>query len=243
MMRKVYLIGEIEKKFGSEFSMFANSYADIIKNINCNRPGFKEYLLNSEKEGIDFTINYAGRDIEEKDLLTPLKEGDVTIAAIPTGSKSDAARVVTGAILIAISFIPGLGPSIAMGLRMYGANMAMQGIQAILAPDPATDETEPEGYLYQGSEAIIVEGDPVPVLYGKLRVPGQPISVAFNTVGASGHNTGYVESNHSVTIDGITVVVDIQLDNLVLDSNGHADLGQSLLRIGNYFDTGGGYAS
>jgi hypothetical protein len=60
----------------------------------------------------------------------------------------------------------------------------------MLAPDPATEDKEEEGYLYTGGEAIIVEGDPVPLLYGKLRVPGQPISVALNTVGTMGIYSG-----------------------------------------------------
>ena len=45
MKRKVYLAGEIEKKFGSEFSIYADTYGEIIRNIDCNRPGFKAYLL------------------------------------------------------------------------------------------------------------------------------------------------------------------------------------------------------
>jgi hypothetical protein len=34
-----------------------------------------------------------------------------------------------------------------------------------------------------GAEQNIIEGDPVPVLYGRLRVPGQPVS--FEIAGAS----------------------------------------------------------
>ena len=208
MKRKVYLVGEIEKKFGSEFSMFADSYSEILKNIECNRPGFKRYLLESDSKGVGFTINYADKDVEEKDLLTPLKEGDVTIAAVPAGSKSDGAKIITGAILIALSFT-GLPAWAVTGLRMVGANLVMQGVQGMMAPDPATDEEEEEGYLYSGSEAIVVEGDPVPLLYGKLRVPGQPISVSYNTVGASSYNSGGYVSGNVVTIGNITITLDI----------------------------------
>ena len=45
--------------------------------------------------------------------------------------------------------------------------------------DRAQDKTqtaEEEGYVFQGSEASITEGHPVPILYGELRVPGQPIT-------------------------------------------------------------------
>jgi len=55
-------------------------------------------------------------------------------------------------------------------------NLAIAGIQQMMAPDPSTDGDQTESYLYNGSEQNIVSGDPVPVLYGRLRVPGQPIS-------------------------------------------------------------------
>jgi predicted phage tail protein len=210
MKRKVYLVGEIEKKFGSEFSMYADNYGEIIRNIDCNRPGFKEYLLESHDKGVGFTINFAGKNIEEKELLTPIKEGDVTIAAIPAGSKSEMGQIITGAILIVIGFYVGGMKGAMWGVEYakwgsmitaVGMSLAVQGIQAMLAPDPATDEKEEEGYLYNGTEAIVVEGDPVPLLYGKLRVPGQPVSVALNTAGAlssfSGAGFGGMGSSHS----------------------------------------------
>ena len=103
MKRRVYLTGEMEERFGSEFSMNANSYADILKCIDCNRPGFRKYLMDCHEKGVDFTINFAGKDIEEKELLTPIKEGDVTIAAVPAGSKSDAMMVVTAIALFVIA--------------------------------------------------------------------------------------------------------------------------------------------
>jgi len=65
------------------------------------------------------------------------------------------------------------------------------------AKEILTEAEEDEGYLYTGAEEIVKEGDPVPLLYGKLRVQGQPISIALNTTGSSGQfvisgtNTGH----------------------------------------------------
>ena len=193
MKRKVYLIGEIEKRFGSEFSMYADNYGEIIRNIDCNRPGFKKYLAECHRDGIGFTINFAGKYIqEEKELLTPLKEGDVTIAAVPAGSKSEMGMVILGAVLIVAGFMTAGTAWAALEPMLIGMGMsiAMQGIQAMMAPDPATEPTEEEGYLYSGSESIVVEGDPVPLLYGKLRVPGQTVSAALNTAGMAAEYPG-----------------------------------------------------
>jgi predicted phage tail protein len=201
MNRKVYLIGEIGKRFGSEFSMNVNSYANIINCIDCNRPGFREYLLECHNEGIEFAINFAGNDIGEEDLLTPIKEGDVTITAVPAGSKSDGMKIVTGAVLMIISLSMGNVDGVLRGIQLMtmsiGVSLTMQGIQGMLAPDPATDEDEDEGYLYSGDTNIIIEGDPVPLLYGELRIPGQPISVAVNN-SATGGGLSPVEEHATV---------------------------------------------
>tara|TARA_B100001245_G_C22893609_1_gene430816 strand:- start:4759 stop:5496 length:738 start_codon:yes stop_codon:yes gene_type:complete len=217
MNRKVYLIGEIEKRFGSEFSMNANSYADILKCIDCNRPGFRQYLLESHEKGVDFTINFAGKDIEENELLTPIKEGDVTIAAVPAGSKSDAFKVVTAIALFMVSGPLGgwlhgaAGFGTAAGwtqaIVTLGITLGMQGIQGMLAPDPATEDQEDEGYLYSGDTNIIIEGDPVPLLYGELRVAGQPISMAVNNGIDMGGSTNMV-SFEAATVHATVGTVD-----------------------------------
>lgn len=62
-----------------------------------------------------------------------------------------------------------------MGLGL-GINLAMAGIQQMMAPDPSTDSQQDESYIFQGSKQNIAEGDPVPVLYGELRIPGRTVS-------------------------------------------------------------------
>ena len=59
---------------------------------------------------------------------------------------------------------------------MLAVNVGMMGLSQLMAPDPATDADQEESYLFNGNQQNIVEGDPVPVLYGRLRVPGQPIN-------------------------------------------------------------------
>jgi predicted phage tail protein len=72
-------------------------------------------------------------------------------------------------------------------------NLAIAGIQQIMAPDPSSDGDQTESYLYNGGEQNIVSGDPVPVLYGRLRVPGQPIS--FEITGNRSVNVSKTDGN------------------------------------------------
>lgn len=65
-------------------------------------------------------------------------------------------------------------------LALLSLNLAMSGIQQMMAPDPAVDSESPTNYLFTGEANNAVEGDPIPLLYGELRVPGRPISI--NTI-------------------------------------------------------------
>ena len=75
-----------------------------------------------------------------------------------------------------------------MALFGLGASLALAGLQETMAPDPSTDSDQEESYLFNGKAQNVIEGDPVPVLYGKLRVPGQPIN--FETSNKQKQTTG-----------------------------------------------------
>ena len=85
----------------------------------------------------------------------------------------------------------------------------MAGITQMMAPDPSVDTDQEQSYLFNGAEQNIIEGDPVPILYGKLRVPGQPISFEIAGAKASqGANTGFTLPDGSTTSAGINYSFD-----------------------------------
>jgi predicted phage tail protein len=164
---------------------------------------------------------------EEEDIILPLMEGDITIMSIPAGSKSGGMKILAAiAIITFIFFAPVLAPaagatssagtslSAAMATMattgtmtvagvlgtagmMLGMSLAMAGIQQLMAPDPSVDEQGPQSYLFNGSEQNIIEGDPVPVLYGELRVPGRPISFAVANSGSTFSNNTSSDQDQS----------------------------------------------
>ena len=72
---------------------------------------------------------------------------------------------------------------------MMAVNLAMMGIQQIMAPDPAVDRDSPTNYLFSGGSNNAIEGDPIPLLYGELRVPGRPISIDIMNGNSYNNNT------------------------------------------------------
>ena len=225
MLRNVYLQGEMAEKFGSKFTVDCSYYGDILRCIDVNRPGFRKYILEAVDKNIGFCFETSGKSVEtENDLLTPLKEGDVTIAPVPAGSKGFG-KVILAIVIAYIAFqigqpemaveggtyVAGAEGTIAISQPVVtttqasssmaalskagyvvAANLAMTGIAEIMAPDPATDGGGgDENYIFNGAATNHREGDPVPLLYGELRVPGRRISA--NII-----NGKYVNNNATV---------------------------------------------
>jgi predicted phage tail protein len=82
--------------------------------------------------------------------------------------------------------------TIQLGLGALAVNLGMAGIMQMMAPDPATDGDQEQNYLFNGNQQNIVEGDPVPVLYGRLRVPGQPVNFEVAGVQSNVYRTAYM---------------------------------------------------
>ena len=182
-MQKVKLVGEIAK-FGSSWETSCATISDIFKLIECQTPGFRQHLVEGAEAGVGYTIKRGEDYLEEgEELLLSLNNEDIIITEVPAGAKSGVGKIIAGAIIIAISFIPGVGQiaagKLSMMLFAVGANLAISGITQLMAPGPETDQKQEEGYLFQGPQNNMQQGLPVPVCYGELLVGGAPMSLSF----------------------------------------------------------------
>jgi len=208
MERKVYLEGAIAKKFGSEFTIYAESVADVWRCLNCNFPELREYLMECHEKNIGFLCKVNDKGLEdEEEMLLKMEKGDIFISPQPAGSKSGLGKILAAIAIVALVVWTGgqalalanasaamagasttafsIGAAISatgtLGLLAVGVavNLALTGIQQMMAPDPSVDSPNTSAgensYLFQGSEQSVLEGDPVPIAYGELRIPGRPI--------------------------------------------------------------------
>jgi predicted phage tail protein len=198
MTRNIYLEGELALKFGAQHSFHGDSVRDALRLLDANRPGFKKYFIDAADCDIGFHIEVGGQELDNPlECLLPLREGDIIITPIAAGSKSGGGKILTAIAIVAFMIaVPGsmgallngtafgaTAGSTAAAIQSVAAltalsvatNLAITGIQQLMAPDPSVDQQD-EGYLFNGSEQTIVEGMPIPLLYGELRVPGYPVS-------------------------------------------------------------------
>jgi predicted phage tail protein len=244
MMRNIYLEGELGDRYGRELTANVDSVRDAFRLIEANYPDFKTYLVGCHEKDIGFTVEVAGKAIEkEEDLIFPIQSGDIVISPIPAGSKSGGAKILAAIAIIILTAgagavwaaggIQALGGGLgalqagfaaAMTTKLgllavsLSLSLAMTGIQQLMAPDPATDSDEPSSYMFNGSEQNVIEGDPVPILYGELRVPGRPI--AFSVVNNSfTFSTGI---NYGNTNDGGDSATAPTTEGIETDNNNYS---------------------
>ena len=118
--------------------------------------------------------------------------GGGAVGGVATGGT--AGLLSSGGMFMGIS-----AGTIQMGLSMMAINLAMAGINQMMAPDPATDGDQESSYLFNGAEQNVIQGDPVPILYGHLRIPGQPISFEISGVNSRLSSMGIDSIGNSIS--------------------------------------------
>lgn len=190
--KEVILEGFLGEKYGRKWSIVATEYKDIFACIEANYPESRKDLIDFYNAGGDISIQ-TGESImqEQEEYLHPITKGTIIITPIPTGSKSGSSKILAAIVIVALLIaapylIPGIGSagafgglttvsfieSIALGVAV---NLAIVGIQQLLAPDPSVDDND-TNYLFNGPENTVVGGNPVPVLCGEMMVGGIVIS-------------------------------------------------------------------
>lgn len=179
MLRTVHLGGELGEKFGAERQIEANSFEDVIRCLNANFDNFKSYLKDCYEKDIVFIWKVNDEvitDPEQLKLQYPV--GDMIITPVPSGAIGGifkkAFKLVLGAALIFVGLaVPGV---MGFAIFMVGQYLFSQGLYELLAEDPVTDADKDTSYIFSGSEQNINEDAPIPICYGRLRIPGRPIS-------------------------------------------------------------------
>lgn len=230
MQRNVYLQGELGERFGRKFIVNTENYSDIFKCIQANRPDFVPYLRKCHENDIGFILDTEENGaLDHEDLLSPVAKGDITLALAPAGSKKGLTKILAAIAIIAVIYFTGgfaglgggaattaanAGYMVAAGggltisgsmAVLFAANLALAGIQQIMAPDPAVDQDSgaTTNYLFSGGANNAKEGDPIPILYGELRVPGRPISIEVvqgrGTISSYATDNVYVDSSGNLS--------------------------------------------
>ena len=242
-MNTVHLVGDIGDKFGHAWSMNVANYSELIKLIDCQTEGFKQYLINAEENGIGFVFQRADEYInDEKELLLSLNDEDIILTAVPLGSgkggfmATGIGKIIAGLTLVLIGWLlinvgapPEAVIKLGYNIMAMGGMLILQGVTQLLAPTSETEKKE-EGWLMSGSANTVGQGQPVPLCYGELLVPGTPITVSYSNKpfnltylqfgAAHGDASSALSFNNSIEASSYEVAQEEANEGVIVNSSG-----------------------
>jgi len=179
-MVEVKLLGELGKRFGRKHRFMAHSPRDVFSALSNQLEGFKDYFCNAHEKGIGFKL--VDGDPEGMDYENVLMGCRRLIIAPVISGGGAIGRILIGVALIALAFIPIAGQAAFAGfvagkfalgsgiLFSLGISLALTGVSQLLTPTPdAVKETDRKSsFLFDRATDLTVQGQPVPLLYGKF---------------------------------------------------------------------------
>lgn len=192
-MRTVRLYGRLGAEFGRVHRLAVNSTAEAVRALCVLIPGFEAAMASSAGNGVSYACFIGRRNISADEIAHPVGDDDVRIAPIPAGAKRGGLfQVVLGAALIGLAVWnpmgwAALGAKGAIGtttLFSMGVSLSLGGVVQMLSPQQRALSTRdrPENgasYNFNGPVNTTAQGNPVPILYGRMIVGSATVSAGI----------------------------------------------------------------
>ncbi|NPT39648.1 tail assembly protein [Paraburkholderia xenovorans] len=178
-LRTVRLYGILGFLFGREHRIAVSSTREAIRALCVVVPGFEKFLMNAKDNGLTFAVFAGRRNLDEKELEYPVGSEEIRIAPVLMGSKSAGLfQTILGAALVVVGVVTSeFGGGALIGL---GASLALGGVMQMLSPQTAglagTGPDNGTSYYFNGAVNSSAQGEPVPLVYGRVRVGSKVIS-------------------------------------------------------------------
>ena len=189
---KVKLLGELGRKFGRSYEFMALSPKEVLSALSNQLDGFRDYLRGAHENGVFFKLITADPEgIDYNECMMPCDT--LVIAPVITGaggSGMSIGKILLGAVLIGLAFIPGIGTvaatgafsSIGTALFGIGGALLFGGIAELLTPTPKQPKETEQSFLFDRAADLTSQGLPIPLLYGRfLAASPLVISSAIST--------------------------------------------------------------
>jgi len=198
MLRKIKLYGPLAKFVGKKvLKASVSSAAEAVRFLIVNFQGLERHMMEQE-----YVVRIGALDIAEEQLHYPAGCDDISFIPVVSGAGGNAGMILTGALLIGLSFTP-LGPAAFAGgsglgltgigaggmyaagafgsaiLGAVGASLVLGGVSGLLAPGPTVpnrDDDPTESFSFTGVQQTSRAGVAVPVIYGEIMTGSVVIS-------------------------------------------------------------------
>lgn len=192
-LRTIKLTGILGRKFGRIHRLAVDSPAEAVRALCAIKAGFREFLERSHLDGFGYKVLIDKMAIDAENAQSDLHmhsnpASSFTFAPRLTGAKSVLGQIILGIALIAVSFIPGVAAIawLAKGLVGFGMSLTLGGVTQMLAPkiksgDPKESDKNKPSYIFNGAVNTVAQGQPVPILYGRMMVGSAVVSAGITS--------------------------------------------------------------
>lgn len=191
-IRTIRLYGVLGATFGREFKLAVSTPKEAIRALCVIVPGFERFMNTSKQRGLTYAIFSGRRNLINDELSMDEGDADIRIAPVVVGSKrAGVFQTIFGAVLVAaaVFFTGGVGAAFTAGgwagvAATTGAAMMVGGVVQMLSPQTSglaskQSADNQASYAFGGVTNTTSQGNPVPVLYGKRRIGGAPVSAGI----------------------------------------------------------------
>jgi predicted phage tail protein len=181
-VRTVRLYGVAGARFGRVHRFAVSSTAEAMRALCTQVSGFEKFLMNAKDNGLTFAVFKGRKNLGEKELEHPVGDDEIRIAPVLVGSKKAGLfQTILGAALIVVGVLTSAyGGGSLIGL---GASLALGGVMQMLSPQTAglagTGPDNGTSYYFNGPVNSSAQGEPVPLVYGRMRVGSKVISAGI----------------------------------------------------------------
>lgn len=191
-LREVRLYGRLGAQFGRIHMLAVSSAAEAIRALCVLVPGFERALADSDAHGVRYACFLGKQNIGEDDMRRPVGGDAIRIAPILAGAKQAGLfQTILGAVLVAVAVVytGGVGAAFAASgwagtAAVLGASLMLGGVVQMLSPQQkglSAQDSADNGasYNFNGPVNTSAQGNPVPLLYGRMIVGSSVISAGI----------------------------------------------------------------
>jgi predicted phage tail protein len=179
-MTEVIIHGEMGKIFGETHKFKVSKLLEILKALSVTRNGFKNYIINQSSEGINYAMIDPKNPEKKFKSAQEFQEADApeTIHIVPAISGAIAGSIIAAVVTIGTTAVAAGAAFLASGgfLANLAIGLIIQGIMSLLFPvelpkaQTAETKIDTSSYIFSNLDNNLVQGFPIPLMYGELRV-------------------------------------------------------------------------
>ena len=205
MLRKIKLYGELAEFVGhKEFEVKADTLASAVSFLVNNFEGIDKFMNPKY-----YQVKVGNYAIDESEIHHPIGKEDIHFTPVISGAGRGFGRILLGAALIGLAFIPFAGSGTGLGMLFgkgpvfgihklgqvgmlskalagVGASLVLSGVSEMLFPLPRFDNFDSEedprlSFSFNGIQQTNRAGTPVPIVYGEIFTGSVVISASVDT--------------------------------------------------------------